>query len=318
MITYQDKNVSSDFTPILKSASFRDYLEGRAGEIDIRLSNENGFFLGDWYPEADDKITVRMGYENADLIDCGSFWVDEVKLSGSNGGDECNIRGLSLKSSLIYAPVKKQVIVRKSLKDIVSDLAARIGLKVVGDLDGTWSGTQDESDVALLFRIARETGRIFKIENDELVFYKVEKIAGTVQVRPGYLLEIPRSNILSYDISDKAAGRISSCTCKWWDQETKKQVSGTFNAGLKGGGSAVIWEEAKTEADAVQKARDYVTDRNKKGEEFSMNLMGDVRLRAGVCVKPSGFGRFDKTYYIAEARHSLSSSGYTTSIILRK
>lgn len=318
VITYQDKNVTSDFAPILKSVSFRDYLEGRAAEVDLHFSNEKGFFLGDWYPEIDDQITLKIGYENMELIDCGTFWVDEVKLTGSSSGDEVNVRALSLKSSLVYAPVKKQVVVRKTFKEIAGELMAETGLKAVGDLDGTWSGMQNESDIALLFRIAKETGKIFKVEGDEMIFYKTEDIIKMVQVRPDYLLEIPRGNVLSYDISDKAAGRIGKCTCQWWDYKTKKNISGTYDAGIQGGGSAVIWEEVKDEAEAQKKAQDYITDRNKKGEEFTMQLMGDVRLRAGVCVKPKGFGRFDKTYYIAEATHSVSSSGYTTSITLRK
>lgn len=318
IVTYQDKNVTADFAPILKSVSFRDHLEGRAGEIDLTFSNEKGFFLGDWYPEIDDRITLKIGYENTDLIDCGTFWVDEVKLTGSKSGDEVNVRALSLKSSLIYAPVVKKVIVKQNFRDIAASFLAESGLKLTGDTDLQWSGVQEESNIALLVRIARETGRIFKIENNEVVVYKTEKITKMVEVRPDYLLEIPRGNVLSYDISDKAAGRLSKCTVKWWDQKTKKNVSGTFDSGLKGGGSATIWEEVKDTGEAQKKAQDYVTDRNKKGEEFTMQLMGDVRLRAGVCVKPKGFGRFDKTYYIAEATHSVSSSGYTTSITLRK
>lgn len=318
VITYQDKNVTSDFAPILKSVSFRDYLEGRAAEVDLHFSNEKGFFLGDWYPEVDDRISLKIGYEHMELIDCGTFWVDEVKLTGSSSGDEVNVRALSLRSSLVHAPVKKQVIVRKTFKEIARELMAETGLKAVGDLDGTWSGMQNESDIALLFRIAKETGKIFKVEGNELIFYKTKNITKMVEVRPDYLLEIPRGNVLSYDISDKAAGRIGKCTCKWWDYAKKQNISGTYDAGIKGGGSAVIWEEVKDEMEAQKKAQDYVMDRNKKGEEFSMQLMGDVRLRAGVCVKPKGFGRFDRTYYIAEATHSVSASGYTTSITLRK
>lgn len=318
IITYQDKNVTADFASILKSVSFRDHLEGRAGEVDLSFSNEKGFFLGDWYPEIDDRITLKIGYENTELIDCGTFWVDEVKLTGSRSGDEVNIRALSLKSSSIYAPVKKKIIVRKKFKEIAEELIAESGLKLanIGELDGTWSGVQEETDIALLFRIARETGRILKIENNELIVYKTENIIQ--MTRPGWVLEIPRGNVLNYDISDKAAGRVGKCTVKWWEAKTKKNISGTYDAGLKGGGSATIWEEVKDEDEARKKAKDYVTDRTKKGEEFTMQLMGDVRLRAGICVKPCGFGRFDKTYYITEATHTVSASGYSTSITLRK
>lgn len=317
IITYQDKNVTSDFAPVLKSVSFRDYLEGRASEIEIVLSNEKGFFFGDWYPAIDDKITVKMGYENADLTDCGTFWVDEVKLSGSRGGDECNIRALSVRSSALHAPVKKQNHYRIPIRDFAGKLAAELGLKATGDLDGMWSGIQEESDMKLMYRIARETGCVLRIEGNLLVFYKISNIRKQGD-EPQKVLEIPRGNVLSYDISDKAEGRITRCTVKWWDAKTKKAVSGNYDAGLKGGGSVTVWEEVKDETEARKKAQDYITDRNKKGEEFTMSLMGDVRLRAGICVQPSGYGRFDKVYYIAEAKHLISNTGYSTQITLRK
>ena len=320
IITYEDKNVSSDFAPILKSVSFRDHLEGRASEIEIALSNEKGFFFNDWYPEVEDKISLKIGYENTELIDCGIFWVDEIKLNGSSSGDECSIRALSIKSGALYSPVKKQNHKDTPISQLANTLAAELGLKATGDLDGTWSGIQNETDVQLLYRLARETGCILHVEGDMLVFCKLDKIkqngGESVQLQPA--LEILRGNVLSYDVSDKAEGRISKCTAKWWDRETKKEISGTYDAHLKGGGSATIWEEVKTTAEAKDKAKDYITDYNKKGEEFSMELLGDVRLRAGICVIPKGFGRFDKTYYIDEATHNISESGYTTSITLRK
>lgn len=320
IITYQDKNVSSDFAPILKSVSFNDHLEGRAPEIEIALSNEKGFFFNDWYPEVEDKITLKIGYENTELIDCGTFWVDEIKLTGSNSGDECTIRAMSLKAGALHSPVKKQNHKDAPIRELAGKLAAELGLKPTGDLDGTWNGMQNETDVQLLYRIARETGCILHVEGDLLVFCKLDKIkqqktAGSPQLQPA--LEIQRGNVISYDVSDKAEGRISRCIVKWWDRETKKEITGTYDAKIKGGGSATIWEEVKTAAEAKDKAKDYITDRNKKGEEFSMELVGDVRLRAGVCVTPKGFGRFDKTYYIDEAQHSISGSGYTTSITLR-
>lgn len=313
VINYQGKDVTGDFAPILSSITFRDHLDGKAGELDINLTDTKGLFLGDWYPDVDDRITVQMGFDQGEMMQCGVFWVDEVKLNGGSSGDTCSIRALSLPSSAIHAPQTRRYHQGQELQQIVTDEAAKLGYKVVGDLSGKWDGFQNETGLQFINRLAHETGRILKIEDDTLVFYRLDDILNI-----GRAIEIDRGDVSSYDISDKAAGRIGRCTVKWWNRQTKSLIAGSYDAGIKGGGSAVIWQEVEDTAEAEKKAKDYIDDRNKKGLEFSFTTSGDVRLRAGVTVKMTGFGRFDGLYYIAEVTHSQSSGGYTANVILQK
>lgn len=313
VINYQGRDVTADFEPILSSVSYRDYLDGKAGELEIKVSNSEGLFLGDWYPDVDDKIEALIGFEETGMMPCGTFWVDEVKLNGGSSGDDCSIRALSLRSSLILREQAVQNYEARPLSEIVTAEAEKISYKVVGDLSGTWSGQQNETGLRFLNRVAHDTGRIFKIEGDTLVFYPFEDI-----LKAGAAIEINRRDVSSYSISDKAAGRISKCTVKWWNRKTKKLIVGSFDAGIKGGGSALIWAEVKDTAAAEKKAKDYITDRNKKGVEFTLNTSGDIRLQAGVTVKTIGFGRFDGEYIISEVTHTYASGGYTSQITLMK
>ncbi|WP_300727027.1 hypothetical protein [uncultured Rikenella sp.] len=312
VITYEGKDVSGDFAPILRGVTFKDFLDGRAGEIEIDLSNREGLFWADWYPDIDDEIHILMGYEGGDMLDTGIFWVDEVSLSGGGAEDACRIRALSLRSSGLGAPVQRRNHAGRAVADIVNEVAEMLGCRARGDLSGTWSGIQNETGLRFLNRLACELGRICKVEGTDLIFYPIQQLGQIGQ------LEIKRGDVIDYDVKDIAAGRLSKCTVKWWDRKSKKQISGTYDARIKGGGEAVRWEEVKSSSEARQKARDYIADRNKSGVEFSLTLLGDVRLRAGVGVRMSGFGRFDDLYYISEATHSDSSSGYTTRVTLQK
>lgn len=313
IINYQGKDVTADFAPILMSISYRDHLDGQAGELEIKLSNSKGLFLGDWYPDVDDRISVQMGYAEQGMISCGTFWVDKVKLTGGSSGDECSIRALTLRSSLIHAERAYQDCRQRPLRDIITAEAQKMGYKVVGDLSGTWSGLQQETGLRFINRVAHETGRICRLEGDTLVFYPLDEV-----LNAGAAIEIDRRNVSSYDISDKATGRVSRCTVKWWDRKSKKLVTGSHDAGIKGGGSVVIWQEVKDTAEAQKKAQDYIKDRDKTGLQFTMTVMGDIRLQAGVTVKPVGFGRFDGLYYIGEVTHTQSSGGYTSQLTLQK
>ena len=311
-ITYEGKDVSGDFAPILHGVTFKDFLDGRAGEIEIDLSNREGFFGADWYPDIDDEMHILMGYEGGDMLDTGIFWVDEIGLSGGNSGDTCNIRALSLRSSGLNSAIQKKNHAGRPVADIVNEVAETLGCRARGDLSCTWSGIQNETGLRFLNRLACELGRICKVEGTDLIFYPIEQLGQIGQ------LEIKRADVVSYDVKDVAAGRISKCTVKWWDRKAKKQIIGSYDAKIKGGGEVVRWEEVKDNAEAQKKAKDFITDRNKKGVEFSISMIGDVRLRAGVGVRMTGFGRFDGTYYISEATHTVNSSGYTTDVTLQK
>ena len=50
----------------------------------------------------------------------------------------------------------------------------------------------------------------------------------------------------------------------------------------------------------------------------SMTLVGDPSLLAGCVVEVSGIGAFDGNFIISQASHAVSSSGYTTTISLRR
>lgn len=50
----------------------------------------------------------------------------------------------------------------------------------------------------------------------------------------------------------------------------------------------------------------------------SLSLVGDTSLVAGVVVELKGFGSFDGRFYIESASHSVSTSGYVTSISVRR
>lgn len=311
-ITYQNRDVSSDFVPLVKSITYTDSIEGKASSIEVALRNDSKLFLGSWYPQVDDEVRVKIGYDGETMLDAGVFWIDEVSFSGSAGGDSCNLRGISLKSAEMNSSKNTQCHDKEEISVIVGKIAKGMGCTLEGDVKGTYSGTQkNESNLAFLKRLACETGRILKIEGTKLIFYKLNDLA------QGNALSIDISNVVSYSMSDKSEGRISHCTCSWWDADTKTSIEGSHSTGVKGGAEIVIREEVKDTAEAKQKAADYCAQRTKKGVEISLSMLGDTRFKSGVKVSLSNFGKFSGEYYIAEATHSLGG-GYTTSIKLKQ
>ena len=50
----------------------------------------------------------------------------------------------------------------------------------------------------------------------------------------------------------------------------------------------------------------------------SLSLVGDTSLVAGVVINLKGFGSFDGAFIIESASHSVSTSGYVTSLSVRR
>jgi phage protein D len=314
IVTYEGKDVSKDFAPYLESISFKECLENKAAELELVFTNAEAYFLNDWYPGIDDKIQAKLGFKEGQLINCGLFFVDDVTLSGSRMGDITSFRALSAYGSSIYSEEVRKNHEGKSVQSLVSDEAIRLGYSAKGDLSGNWSGLQKGTGLKFLEQIARETGRVMKVEGTDLYFIpmatvKSGAIVGTVN----------KADVISYTVTDKASGRISNCTVKFWDKTKKQLITGDYNAGIKGGGSRTIWEQVDDVAAAKEKAKNFVEDWNKTGSRIELTIPGDVRYRAGVRVNLEAFGRFSKTWYVDEVSHSISKSqGYQTTIIIQE
>lgn len=313
-IIYEGRDVGKDFAPILKQVEFKEYLEGKAAEITLDFENKDGNFLNDWYPAADDTIKVKMGLEGGDLIDCGLFYVDDITLAGGRIGDTCTIKGMSAKGSSIHSDVQKVNREGQSIQTIVNEIASALGYTAKGDLAGTWTGVQNGTGLQFLQQLAKETGRIMKVEGTELVFFLLSKVqSGTV------VATVNKSDVKDYNITDQAKGRVGKVTVKSWNPGTKQMVEATHETGVAGGGSQTIYTNSADNGAAQSRAEAAAADGGKKGVTFEINVPGDVRLRVGVRITTKGWGRFDKTWYIAEATHTINKSGgYITKLTLQQ
>lgn len=313
-IIYEGRNVTKDFAPYMESISFKEYLENKAAELELTFTNAEQYFLNDWYPGIDDKLKAKIGYKESSVINCGLFFVDDVTLSGGRSGDVCSFRATSAYGRSIHSDEQRKNQEAKPIADLVNAEASRLGYTAKGDLSGTWSGIQKGTGLQFIQQIARETGRIMKVEGTELVFVKREVIkAGAI------VGTIKKADVIDYSITDKAAGRITKCTVKCWDKKKKQLITGDYDAGIKGGGSRTIWDVVDDAAAARERAKNYVEDWNKSGMRLELTIPGDERYRAGVRVKIEEFGRFSKTWYVDDALHTVSKyQGYTTKISIQE
>jgi phage protein D len=255
-----------------------------------------------------------MGLEGGDLIDCGLFYVDDVTLAGSRSGDTCSIKGMSAKGSSIHSDVQTVNREAQSIQTIVNQISSSLGYTAKGDLAGTWTGVQKGTGLQFLQQLAKETGRIMKVEGTELVFFLLSKVQSGAVVAT-----VNKADVKDFNITDQAKGRVAKVIVKSWDANKKQTVEATHETGVAGGGSQTIHTNAADSSAAKSRAEAAAADTGKKGVTFEITVPGDVRLRVGVRITTKGWGRFDRSWYIAEATHTVStSSGYLTKLTLQQ
>lgn len=77
-------------------------------------------------------------------------------------------------------------------------------------------------------------------------------------------------------------------------------------------------KRASTVEEAKRLAKAKLRELNRRSVTGSMSLVGDVSLVAGVVIAVKGFGSFDGNFIVEAASHSVSASGYTTGLTLRR
>ena len=126
---------------------------------------------------------------------------------------------------------------------------------------------------------------------------------------------------IKYKLNAGGAGtQYTSCRVSYVDPVSGKCIEGTAWAAENSGSKQQLEITAKvaSAAEAKQLAVKYLRLHNKFAKTASFSLPGNVNLAAGLTVQLEEFGGWSGKYMISQSVHSLSGSGYTTQISLRK
>lgn len=315
-ITYNGKDVTRELAPYLIDATYTDKLTGQSDELDITLADPDGRWLGSWYPTKGAEIKYEYGYAHQTLASAGAFDVDEVGISGPPS--TVRIRALATGLQRQARTRIGKAYENTTLRAIIETIAKRLKATVTGtmaDIKIPKATQYGETDWVFLVRIAREYGYEVKLTNNNqtLAVAKVSTATASVRtIRPG--------DVTSFDFRDKITEVPAKTEVKSYDPRKKKGVKGTHARKGKESGSDTRRRTvpAKTPAQAAAIAQAEQERHETDKTAVALTLPGDPRLVAGATVTVADWGALNGTYMITEARHPISSSGYSTDIQLKR
>lgn len=287
---------------------------------------------------------------------CGKFFVDSLRTSGSPRVFEMRAVSIPLNTPIRRKMVTK-AWEKKTLKGIAQEIATAAKVKLLFDSqDNPSYDRQDqkaESNLRFLSRLCEDAGLSIKVTDSQIVIFDQ---AFYEKKKPVKTLKLGVSDILSWDFESQQSETYKTCTVSWRDPKKKqKGSSGGYNMDLEKGDSGddpeydMDLQKVKKKVNVAVNTYTY-TDPNVEdnGQEYQvkkraasldeakriakatlrklnlrsvtggLSLVGDTSLVAGVVVELKGFGSFDGRFYIESASHSVSTSGYVTSIFVRR
>lgn len=316
---YSGKNVTRDIAPMVTGVSYTERIDGSGSDAEISLADDQKRWQGPWFPDKGDLVSLKIGYEGKKLLDCGSFEIDELELTG--GGDEFHLRCIS---AAITAAARTRTSIgfeTQTLLQIATAIAAKHGW-VVSGLPSTLNVsyqrvTQNrETDLGFLRRLASSANYYFTVQGSNLIFWP-RQAAETLPAT----LQIERRMLTRFRFKSKARHIYKAARVSYLNPATKALVTQIVaaNPAVPNADTLNLTERAEDGAQARVKAQAALHDANMATVTGELTLPGSTLLRAGRNVSVEGFGAYDGTYQIVNARHRLErSSGYTTEIEIRQ
>lgn len=324
-ILYEGADISEDIAKYDLSFNYTDNACNKADDLQLSLEDRQRLWMGPWFPSKGAKISAEISVENwggegeNKTLPCGLFEIDSVDLQGPP--DTVNIKSVSVPiTSSLRGDAKTKAWEKITLSGIAGDIAGKAGLALVFECDDVTYDRIDQSeqsDLSFLQKLATDAGICLKVTDQQLVLFdeQVYEAAGPVKT-----IKRTGGTVISYSFSSSANNvKYKACTVSYYNSEKDTTIEFTYTpSGASDGPVLKINERVSDVKEAERLAKKRLREKNKSEDKANINLFGDVELASGLTVNIEEWGVYDGKYIIEIAKHDISSSGYTTSLELRR
>lgn len=270
-----------------------------------------GILRENWNGDGSDKV-----------LDCGQFELDSIDDSGPPATVTIKATALPF-SSQIRQTKRSQAWESYTLSGIAREMAARNGMAFLDESanDPYFDRVEQvrESDISFLSALCHNAGVSLKATSNILVLfdqaaYEAKSPVKTIRRGDGsytkYKLAVGKADTqyascrVSYSGSGKCIEAIAYVEDYKADSDKNQKLEITARVG--------------TIAEAKALAEKQLRLHNKYARTATFTMTGDPDLLAGVTVHLADWGSWDGKYMVKQAKHTVSSSGYTTAVTLRR
>lgn len=315
--SYSGVSITTALGNFQSSFTFTEVAGGGSDSISLSIVDRDGLWISSWFPSNKDSIRASIHVSDwctagdSFSLDCGIFTIDDVSASGAP--TKLTIGAVSAPADTGFSETKRdktwEGVTVQQVAQGVADNAGITLSYLAGDIP-IRSLEQSDTDSAFLKNLCETYGLSMKVYSRKLVIFDREEFKKKAAVR-----SIGKADMKSWNYSETLAGTYTGVEYKYTDPFSGSDITysrGTNERLLTASGKADDW------ADAERKAKAALNKANHGSTSMSVQLMGLPAIAAGVNVQIYGIGKPDGKYYVDEVSHSMSGSGYTTSLKLSK
>ena len=259
-----------------------------------------------------------------DLLDCGTFELDSVNCSGPPA--VITIKATSLPVTARIRQTKKTRAWEKYyLNGIANEIAAKNGMVCLfTSSENPFYERMEQyqtSDIAFLKDLCHDAGCSLKATNKMLVIFDQADYESKPSVRT---IKRGDGSYAQYKLMTSTAdAQYTSCRVFYDDPTSGKCIEATayvedYDSESEKNQHLNLNRKVASVGEAQSLAEKSLRLHNKFSKKVQFTMPGDPSLLAGLNIQIDGWGAWNGKYLITQARHTVSSSGYTTNISARR
>ncbi len=323
-IDYEGVNISKEIADDLEGFTYTDNASGVADDISITLNDKNKKWLSTWAPLEGDTVKAKIlttnwkKYGDSQVLDCGTFIVDEPSYSGRPIIAIINAISFPANKDFKDTP-KSRTWENATIENIAATIAENAGIELFYDssINQTidYVEQSETSDSAFLLDLCKKNSLAVKIYSNKLVMFSEMEYEQKISIATIDENDCEPNWTAKKTLTDSG---YTGCKIEYTDPLTKETFSYLYELPNIAGPKKIfkLNEVVYSYAEAERLAKSTLRELNKKQTTLSLTIIGNVNLIASSCVDIVGFGRFDGKYYIDKANHSIPD--FKTSIEIRK
>ena len=224
IVIFNKVDISDEIAHSISSLNYTDNSKNAIDDLELELENLDYRWLKEWYPDENAQLLVGIHEEKeneTNFLDLGTFYVDEPTFENNR----LNLKCLALPLDQNIRDQKNSVAwERITLKELVTQIANKHEMNAEIYADDEFFERLDqnqETDLAFINRVVKETGLNMKVSDDKIIIFDDEEMEKNDTVE---IFNINDERIRSFTLKKKNKEIYDNVEVSYYDPDKKKVI----------------------------------------------------------------------------------------------
>ena len=224
VVIFNKVDISDEIAHSISSLNYTDNSKNAIDDLEMELENLDYRWLKEWYPDENAQLLVGIHEEignETNFFDLGTFYVDETTFENN----KLNLKCLALPLDQNIRDQKNSVAWEKiTLKELVTQIANKHEMNAEIYADNEFFERLDqnqETDLAFINRIVKETGLNMKVSDDKIIIFDDEEMEKNETIE---IFNVKDERIRSFSLKKKNKEIYDKVEVSYYDPDKKKVI----------------------------------------------------------------------------------------------